>query len=212
MSRAYSIVNEDQAGPVRFTVELSHPNTTASERYPAVGWRTVPGTAALGADYQGANGKLTFMPGINSGFVDVDVVDDDLFESALETFSLELVANETRLATISPTEGSFEVSIRDNETLTASIAADAGAVAEGNDVTFTVTLTGGVPADDVSIPFETSGTATVTDDYAAPKGRSRSRPETAPARPESSRFPPASSGGPSPSQCWRTAPAKTRKP
>ena len=105
VSRAYSIVNEDQAGPVRFTVELSHPNTTASERYPAVGWRTVPGTAALGADYQGANGKLTFMPGINTGFVDVDVVDDDLFESALETFSLELVASETRLATISPTEG-----------------------------------------------------------------------------------------------------------
>ena len=49
VSRAYSIVNENQVGPVRFTVELSHPVTTASERNPAVGWRTVPGTAVLGA-------------------------------------------------------------------------------------------------------------------------------------------------------------------
>ena len=106
---------------MRFTVVLSHPNTTASERNPAVGWRTVPGTAALGADYQGANGKLTFMPGENTGFIDVDIVDDNLFERSLETFSVELVANGTRLATISPTEGSFEVSIRDNETLTAYI-------------------------------------------------------------------------------------------
>ena len=170
VSRAYSVVNEDQVGPVRFTVELSHPDTTASERNPAVGWRTVPGTAALGADYQGADGRLTFMPGVNSGFIEVDVVDDDLFESSLETFSVELVASESRLTTISPTEGLFEVSIRDNETLTASITADAENVAEGNDVTFTVTLTGGVPADDVSVPFETSGSATVTDDYAAPKG------------------------------------------
>ena len=170
VTRAYSIANEDQVGPVRFTVELSHPHTTASERNPAVGWRTVPGTAALGDDYQGADGRLTFMPGVNTGFIDVDIVDDDLFEASLETFSVELVAGNTRLATISPTEASFELSIRDNETLTASIAADAGTVAEGNDVTFTVTLTGGVPADDVSVPFETSGSATVTDDYSAPKG------------------------------------------
>ena len=170
VTRAYPVVSEDQAGPVRFNVTLSHPDTTASERNPAVGWRTLPGTAALGEDYQGADGKLTFMPGVNTGFIDVDIVDDNLFESALETFSVELVDSETRLATISPTGGSFEVSIRDNETLTASIAADAGTVAEGNDTTFTVTLTGGDPADDVSVPFETSGTATVTDDYAAPKG------------------------------------------
>ena len=170
VSRTYSIVDEDQIGSVRFTVELSHPNTTASERNPAVGWRTVPGTAALGADYVGANGKLTFMPGENTGFIDVDLVDDNLFEAALETFSVELVDNDTRLASISPTEGSFEVSIRDNETLTASIDADAETVAEGNDTTFTVTLTGGVPADDVSVPFETAGSATVTDDYSAPKG------------------------------------------
>ena len=54
---------------------------------------------------KGANGKLTFMPGVNAGFIDVDVVDDNLFEAALETFSVELVANETRLASISPTEG-----------------------------------------------------------------------------------------------------------
>ena len=110
------------------------------------------------------------MPGENTGFIDVDIVDDNLFESSLETFSVELVASETRLADISPTQGSFQVSIRDDETLTATISADAENVAEGNDAAFTVTLTGGVPADDASVPFETSGSATVTDDYAAPKG------------------------------------------
>ena len=212
MSRAYSIVNEDQVGPVRFTVELSHPDTTASERNPAVGWRTVPGTAALGADYQGANGKLTFMPGVNTGFIDVDVVDDNLFESALETFSVELVANDTRFATISPTEGSFEVSIRDNETLTASVAADAETVAEGNDTTFTVTLTGGVPADASVFPSRLPAPPPSRTTMLRPKERSRSRPETPAARPESWRFPPASRKGPSPSRCWRTASAKTRKP
>ena len=174
VTRAYPVVSEDQAGPARFNVTLAHPDTTASERNPAVGWRTIPGTAALGEDYQGANGKLTFMPGVNTGSIDVDIVDDNLFESALENFSVELAApgpqSDTRLATISPTEGSFEVSIRDDETLTASIAADAENVVEGNDVTFTVTLTGGVPADDANVPFETSGTAMVMDDYAAPKG------------------------------------------
>ncbi len=170
VSRSYSIVNENHAGPVRFTVELSHPDTTASERNPAVGWRTVPGTAALDEDYQGENGKLTFRPGVATGFIDVHIIDDNLIENALETFSVELVASDSRLVAISPTDASFEVSIRDNETLTASIAANGETVAEGNDTTFTVTLTGGVPADDVSVSFETAGTATVTDDYAAPKG------------------------------------------
>ena len=32
ISRAYQVVNEDQAGPVRFTVELSHPNTGDREK------------------------------------------------------------------------------------------------------------------------------------------------------------------------------------
>ena len=170
VSRSYSMVDEDHTGPVRFTVELAHPDTTASERNPAVGWRTVPGTADLDADYQGEDGKLTFMPGVNTGFIDVDIIDDNLFESALETFSVELVASDSRFVTISSTDATYEVSIRDNETLTASIASNAETVAEGNDTTFTVTLTGGIPADDVTVSFETAGSATVTDDYSAPKG------------------------------------------
>ena len=170
VSRAYPVVSEDHAGPARFTVELSHPVTTASERNPAVAWRTAPGTAALDEDYQGEDGKLTFKPGVNTKFIEVDIVDDNLFESALETFRLELVADDSRFVTISSTNAAFEASIRDNETLKASVAANAETVAEGNDVTFTVALTGGVPADDVSVTFETAGTATVTDDYAAPKG------------------------------------------
>ena len=170
ISRVYDTVDEGHSGPVRFTVDLAHPTTTNHERNPAVAWEITAGTATADQDYQDEGDKLNFPVGTTRGFIDVELVDDDLFEDLLETFSVELVASESRLAAISPTGGSFQVSIRDNETLTASISADAENVAEGNDAAFTVTLTGGVPADDVSVPYETSGTATATDDYAAPKG------------------------------------------
>ena len=40
VTRAYSVVDEDQSGPARFIVTLSHPTTTNHERNPAVAWRT----------------------------------------------------------------------------------------------------------------------------------------------------------------------------
>ena len=42
VSRTYSIVDEDRAGPVRFIVVLSHPDTVASERNVSVAWRVAP--------------------------------------------------------------------------------------------------------------------------------------------------------------------------
>ena len=48
VSRSYSIVDEDRAGPVRFIVELSHPDTVASERNVSVGWQVAAGTATEG--------------------------------------------------------------------------------------------------------------------------------------------------------------------
>ena len=76
-----------------------------------------------------------------------------------------LVDQGSRLLTISPTDHSFEASIRDNEALTASITANADSVAEGDETVFTVTLMGGVSTRAVRVEFETSGTATVVDDY-----------------------------------------------
>ncbi|MCY3913487.1 MAG: fibronectin type III domain-containing protein, partial [Chloroflexi bacterium] len=170
VSRAYAVVDEDHSGPVRFMVELKHPNTVASERRPAVGWQVVAGTATEGADYRAAGGVFNFPIGDTTGFLDVYLEDDNLFEPALETFTVELVQAGSRLLSISPTGASYEVSIRDDETLAATITADAETVAEGQDAQFTVTLTGGVAAEAVTVQFETKGDVSAPDDYSTPIG------------------------------------------
>ncbi len=168
--RAYGLANENQAGPVRFMVELSHTDTTTHERNPAVAWETTAGTATEGEDYHAAGGKLTFPVGTTMGFVDVQLIDDNLVEAELETLSVNLDGQDTRLVSISPTEGSYEVNIRDDESLTAFITAVTENVAEGQDAVFAVTLSGGVPSEDVSVNFETGGTADEMEDYGTPFG------------------------------------------
>ena len=168
--RAYGLANEDQSGPVRFMVELSHPDTTTHERNPAVAWKTTAGTATADEDYHAAEGKLTFPVGTTMGFVDVQLIDDNLLEAELETLSVDLDGQDTRLVSISPTEGSYEVNIRDDESMTAFVTAVTENVAEGQDAVFAVTLYGGVPSEDVSVHFETGGTADEVDDYGTPFG------------------------------------------
>ena len=170
VSRTYSIVNENLTGPVRFNVELAHANTIASERNPAVAWQVVAGTATEGLDYQEAGGKVTFPVGTTNGIIEVNLVDDNLLEQELETFTVELMADGTRLVEISPAGDSFETSIKDNESLTAAITANADSVAEGDETTFTVTLNGAVTNEPVSVEFYAAGTASATLDYATPTG------------------------------------------
>ena len=170
VSRVYATVDEDHSGPVRFTVDLTHPTTTNHERNPAVAWEITAGTATAGEDYLDAADKLTFPVGTTRGFIDVEIVDDELFEEVLETFTVQLTDQGTRLVSISPTDASYQASIRDNETLTASITANAENVSEGEAAIFTVMLAGGVPTEAVSVQFETSGTANALDDYGKPTG------------------------------------------
>ena len=170
VSRLYSIVDEDRAGPVRFIVELSHPDTVASERNVSVGWQVAAGTATEGEDYLAAGGMYNFPVGTTSGFLDVTLEDDNLFEEEFETFAVELIQQGTRLATISTTGASFEASIRDNETLTAAITAESKSVAEGQLAIFRVTLTGGLTAEATSVHVEALGTAEAAEDYGIPFG------------------------------------------
>ena len=170
VSRLYSIVDEDRAGPVRFIVELSHPDTVASERNVSVGWQVAAGTATEGEDYLAAGGMYNFPVGTTSGFLDVTLEDDNLFEEEFETFAVELIQQGTRLAAISATDASFEASIRDNETLTAAITAESKSVAEGQLAIFRVTLTGGLTAEATSVRIETLGTAEAAEDYGIPFG------------------------------------------
>ena len=170
VSRTYSIVDEDRAGPVRFIVELSHPDTVASERNVSVGWQVAAGTATEGEDYLAAGGMYKFPVGTTSGFLDVTLEDDNLFEEEFETFAVELIQQGTRLAAISATDASFEVSIRDNETLTAAITAESKSVAEGQLAIFRVTLTGGLTAEATSVHVEALGNAEAAEDYGIPFG------------------------------------------
>ena len=170
VSRLYSIVDEDRAGPVRFIVELSHPDTVASERNVSVGWQVAAGTATEGEDYLAAGGMYNFPVGTTSGFLDVTLEDDNLFEEEFETFAVELIQQGTRLAAISATGASFEASIRDNETLTTAITAESKSVAEGQLAIFRVTLTGGLTAEATSVHVEALGTAEAAEDYGIPFG------------------------------------------
>ena len=170
VSRTYSIVDEDRAGPVRFIVELSHPDTVASERNVSVGWQVAAGTATEGEDYLAAGGMYNFPVGTTSGFLDVTLEDDNLFEEEFETFTVELIQQGTRLAAISATGASFEASIRDNETLTTGITAESKSVAEGQLAIFRVTLTGGLTAEATSVHVEALGTAEAAEDYGIPFG------------------------------------------
>ena len=133
VSRAHSVVDEGIVGLARFTVTLSHSDTTNHERNPAVSWQTADGAAAGGEDYVSSSGRVNFEPGETTGFIDVDIIDDKLVEATLETFSVELLTAGSRLVTLSATDDSYEASIRDNETLTASIIANAKNVVEGQD-------------------------------------------------------------------------------
>ena len=175
VSRAHSVVNEGIVGPARFTVTLSHPDTTNHERNPAVSWQTVDGAAAGGEDYVSSSGIVNFEPGETTGFIDVDIIDDNLVEATLESFNVELLSAGSRLVTLSNTDASYEASIRDNETLTASIIANAKNVVEGQDAVFTVRLSGGVTTEATKITFEVSESDSTkayvdADDYGTPIG------------------------------------------
>ena len=108
--------------------------------------------------------------GTASGFLDVILMDDNLFEEEFETFTVELIERGTSQADISTTGASFEANIRDNETLTAGITAESSEVAEGQFAVFRVTLTGGPTAKATKVQFDVSGNVTAGEDYGIPLG------------------------------------------
>ena len=107
-----------------------------------------------------AGGMFNFPVGTTSDFLQVTLEDDNLLEEEFETFTVELIQQGTRLATLSTTDASFEASIRDNETLTASITAESDSVAEGQLAVFRVTLTGALTVEATNVQFEALGDAT----------------------------------------------------
>ena len=152
---------------VRFSLGLNHLSTRASERDVVIEWTVTPGTATPGEDYLGTSGVVVMTSGNLVDVIDIIVVDDDLFEARTETFTLTLTSAEN--AVLAQPLPSFEVRIRDDERLSARVAADAVSVSEGEDAVFTVSLEGGTPTGPVEIVYTVSGTAGAAD-YTAPSG------------------------------------------
>ena len=183
VSRTYAIVDENQAGPVTFNVELSHPDTTASERNVAVAMADDRRHRHRRRGLPGGGREARLPCGIQRGHPGSGPGGRPPVRAGAGDIHRRADRPGTRLATISPTENSFETSIRDNETLTASITADALNVVEGGIAGFTVRLTGGVTQEDVQVTFETGGDAEAGRDYDAPIGNLTLPPATTPAAP-----------------------------
>ena len=120
-------------------------------------------------------GVLKFLPGHFSGAFEVHLVDDNLFEERTEDFTVSLVDrgaedSKTKRVDVHADEKSAQMRIRDNDRLSAAIYADAESVAEGQDASFTVALSGAVSTAPVSVLYNTGGSATSGVDYTAPSG------------------------------------------
>ncbi len=128
----------------------------ASELSVAVDYAITPGTAQA-ADYTGTtSGTVTFAPGDTSKNVTIDVVDDDIAEPD-ETVTLVLTLPDRheddqlstgfyRVGTARIADATATGTIEDNDLPVVAVAAESGAVTEGEDAVFVFSRTGDASA------------------------------------------------------------------
>ena len=165
-------VNEDAEGPVIFRFEAApdtDSTTTATERTIEVRWTVLPGTAKAGDDYAAvaASEKTEIPAGVTTKSVEVDLIDDSVFEVLEETFTFQL--QNTINAVENTDHRSIEMSIRDDDGMRAEVVPFAQVVAEGEDAVFRVQLTQSVSSAPVEMTYSVVGTAGPLD-YVAPSG------------------------------------------
>ena len=166
-------VNEDAEGQVEFRLELTAAQgsgTTASEKMTTVRWTVTEGSATAGEDYEAVGRSVVtqIQPGVVSKTVGVTLLDDEVYEDDYETFTFDLKSAVN--LEVDQDHQSIEVSLKDNETMGVVVAGDSRNVAEGDDASFTVTLTPFENAVPVEIEYVVVGTAGPAD-YTAPSGR-----------------------------------------
>ena len=156
--------NVNEGDNATFTVTLSGSPGAAV----VVDYATAAGTATAGDDFTTTSGTLTFAAGATgddlSQTFDVPVLTDSLVEGD-ESFTATLSANaSTPLPTgFSLGTATTTATIGAAGTATVSIAGPTGNVNEGDDATFTVTLSGS-PGAAVVVDYATAiGTASATD-------------------------------------------------
>ena len=174
ISRQVKRVDEARTGPVVFAVELTHDDTGGSERDTRLFWQVTAGTATEGEDYakpySQQRGTLDIPMGHLTATIEVALIDDDLLEQELETFTVELVEGQRLELPDNESDKKVEISIRDDERLTAAITPREDSVVEGDSAVFEVRLSGGVTMQDTELEYTVAGTADSGDDYTAPGG------------------------------------------
>lgn len=162
-------VSEGAADPkTTITAKLS-----ATSLYPVtIPVSTVDGTAKGGQDYVPLSQTLTVDPGSRTATVDVVIINDDIDEADTQSFTVVGSPGTNVSGTQSAT-----VNITDNDAAPVLTLSGPGAVNEGEDLTFTPTLSGlsentitakWATADGpAGTPDATHGTATAGKDYTA---------------------------------------------
>ena len=122
-------------------------------------------------DYTAASGTLEFQAGDISKTIEVTTLEDSLNE-ADETFTVSLTAV-TGPAGVSLGTSSATGTIEDDDPIGAALGTHTADVAEGDDATYEVELSGGTSTAPVVVNYavDTSSTATTGTDYTAPSGK-----------------------------------------
>ena len=138
-----------------------------------VPYTTANGTAESGSDkdYTAASGTLEFQAGDSSKTIEVTTLEDGLNE-ADETYTLTLTSV-TGPDGVSLGTSSATGTIEDDDPVSAALGTYTEEVAEGDDATYEVNLTGGTSTAEVVVNYamDTSSTATTGTDYTAPSGK-----------------------------------------
>ena len=136
----------------------------------SVPYTTANGTAesGTGKDYTTASGTLEFTTGQTSKTIDVTTLEDSLNE-ADETYTLTLTSV-SGVTGVSLGTASATGTIADDDALTAALGTHTANVAEGDDATFEVELSGGTSTAEVEVTFAVDGDSTAASgtDYTAP--------------------------------------------
>ena len=171
ISRQANRVDENRGSAVQFAVQLFHDDTGGSERDTKLFWQVTAGTATEGEDYtkpySQQRGTLDIPIGHLTATIEVALIDDDLLEQELETFTVELVEGQRLELPDNESDKKVEISIRDDERLTAAITPREDSVVEGDSAVFEVRLSGGITTEDTGLEYTVAGTAVSGDDYTA---------------------------------------------
>ncbi|MCY4058340.1 MAG: fibronectin type III domain-containing protein, partial [Gammaproteobacteria bacterium] len=152
----------ESAGSLVFDVTLSAPSGLPI----MADYATADGTAMAGEDYAATMGTLNIEPGGTSATVEVPIMDDDYYESAEETFHVNLSG--AMYATLD--DGSAVGTITNEDDPPTLAIGDSGATESAGQMTFEITKSGNTRLD-ATVDWATSdGTARAGEDYANSSG------------------------------------------